>query len=93
MGWERGFYYRKQRRDGKVRSVYVGGGLMGELAALKDAEAQVERRAQTEQRAQMRSAAAAADAEYKQLHCMVAAVLLASGYHTHKRAWRRLRDR
>ena len=41
MGWEtrrgRRYYYRKERgKDGRVRSVYCGGGERGELAARED---------------------------------------------------------
>jgi len=40
-GWEkRGellFYYRSVRHDGKTRKVFIGGGLVGQVAASLDA--------------------------------------------------------
>jgi hypothetical protein len=91
MSWEKGYYYRKERRGGQVRSVYMGGGLLGELAALEDAEAQAARQDKTEARQRERAAGEAVDADYKALRTLVTAYLLASGHHTHKREWRRYR--
>ena len=47
MGWEvrRGkrYYYRKVRINGRVRSVYCGSGIRGEIAAQQDKRKQIER--------------------------------------------------
>lgn len=44
MGWEtrRGkrYYYRKERVDGRVRSIYCGSGINGEIAEMQDAQRQ-----------------------------------------------------
>ena len=76
-----------------MRSVYVGAGLLGDLAALEDAQAQAERREAAEARRQERAERDAIDAEYMRLCDLVTAVLLASGHHQHKREWRGPRER
>jgi hypothetical protein len=94
MAWERRgnrcYYYRKVRRGRRVVSEYAG-----ELGALLDAE---ERR----ERAQAREVERQTRAEFEQsqralgdlaelANALTRAVLLASGYHTHKGQWRRRR--
>ena len=99
MGWEtRGngrYYYRKVRRDGVVRSEYVGGGWLAEaLADMDDAgqdDAEQRRRAWlAEVNAERRTAAALAEVD-QMVQGMTAAVLIAAGCHTHRRQWRRQR--
>jgi len=50
MGWEvrrsKRYYYRKVRINGRVRSVYCGSGIRGEIAAQQDARKQAERERQ-----------------------------------------------
>jgi hypothetical protein len=93
MAWEGAYYYRKQREGARVRSVYVGGGVVGIFAAAQDIDDQADRRAEAEARQQQRATAAAVDTDYKTLRTLAAAELLASGYHQHKRTWRRQRGR
>jgi hypothetical protein len=99
MGWEtrdgRDYYYRKRRVGGQVVSVYVGGGLIGTLAAREDAHATHKRRAERDTRASPDVAAMddalAAFAEYTD--ALATAHLLAHGYHRHHRGeWRKRRD-
>ncbi len=89
------YYYRKERAGGGVRSVYVGRGETARLIAQLD---DLERNAREEGRAVARLERErwqAQDAELDALGVMMDAVatgvLLASGYHTHKRQWRRKR--
>lgn len=98
MGWEtrdgRDFYYRKRRVGGRVESIYVGGGLIGTLAAREDARVARQRRAERDTRASPDVAAMddalAAFAEYTD--ALVMAHLLAHGYHRHHRGeWRKRR--
>jgi hypothetical protein len=100
MAWEnrgnRQYYYQKRRVGGRVVSEYVGFGYMGDLAAQLDAS---ERRKQRVQRERLRREQVAQDDLDEQLDevgrqiiDLVTAVLLVSGYHTHKRQWRRRRD-
>lgn len=99
MGWEtRGsgtYYYRKVRDGGRVRSEYVGTGLVAEILAEADAlgrhDAERQRQAwQAQVDAERRTAAALAEVD-RMVQGMTAAVLIAAGYHTHRRQWRRQR--
>jgi hypothetical protein len=105
MGWKtrRGhlYYYRSVREGRKVRSVHVGGGELGRLAAEWDA---IERRERENQRVERRlelEGACEDDALERELDAMVAdvrrqaaAVLEAAGYHQHARSqWRKKRGR
>jgi len=97
MAWEnRGRYYvRKVWRNGTCQSEYIGGGPLAPLAARLDA---IEREEREERRRALRkeqSEQAALDGQIDELGGavgdLVTAVLLATGYHTHKREWRRIR--
>ena len=99
MAWEtRGssrYYYRKVRGGGRVRSEYIGAGLVAEVLAEADALGRhdAERQRQTwqaEVNAERRTAAALAEVD-EMVQAMTAAVLIAAGYHTHRRQWRRQR--
>ncbi len=100
--WERrergGLYYTRSRKvNGKVVREYIGGGLLGELAAQMDAD--------TRQRREEESAALREDkqrtAELEEpidelcesTDLLVKAALLAAGYHQHNRGeWRKRRE-
>jgi hypothetical protein len=98
MDWERGYYYRVHKVNGRVVREYVGRGPAGELAAQLDA---LERhRRQQEARALRREKRDldALDADLKAVtetaDLLACAALLAAGFHRHKRGeWRRRRDR
>ena len=96
MGWEdrngRSYYYRKERDGSRVKSVYVGrgetAGLIAQFEALQSDEreenlalARLERERVEEQDAEL-------DALAEMMDAVAAGVLLAAGYHTHKRQWR-----
>jgi hypothetical protein len=97
MAWERrerGRLYntRSQRVDGRVVRKYVGGGLLGELAACRDAE---QRRHREEEAARGRAAverledlAAPLGELWEAVEVLARAHLIAAGYHRHKREWR-----
>jgi hypothetical protein len=100
--WERrergGLYYTRSRRvNGQVVREYVGSGLLGQLAARLDAE---ERRLREEEQARRREERERLDALVASVEelceasdLLVKAVLLASGYHQHKRGeWRKRRE-
>jgi hypothetical protein len=102
MGWERRgngtYYYRSRKVRGRVVKEYCGAGLLGELAAREDER---RRRERAEARARLhreRDAAAAATAAHEELSraadALMAAALIAAGYHRHDRGqWRKRRDR
>lgn len=101
MSWERrkrgGWYYtRTRRRDGRRVREYVGGGLVGFLAAEVD---QLEREVRSQARCKAlarisaaRSHDASVDSLCAQVATMMRATLVLSGFHSHKRGeWRRRR--
>jgi len=99
MGWEtRGhgrYYYRKSRRGGRVRSEYIGAGWIADMAADAD---ELARQRQALEAAALRAlvdhdaphVAALAQVDDAIGH-MTTAALIAAGYHTHRRQWRRQR--
>ena len=99
MGWEtRGsgrYYYRKVRDGGRVRSEYVGAGVVAELLAEVDDLDRQRRQLEDEAwqdviDAERRTVATLAEVD-GMVQGMTAAVLIAAGYHTHRRQWRRQR--
>jgi len=97
MGWEsRGnhsYYYGKERSAGRVRSVYVGQGeialLTAQLDGLQREERQVRQiRERKEQRA-FDSLDQHIDNLARLSTLLTEAVLMAAGFHQHKRQWRK----
>lgn len=100
MTWQRGKYYVKSIRIGKrVKTVYVGAGLLGTIAADCDQIERAERDLAREQQRRVFADLAAqselpeAMQEHSQIvRSLVRAVLQAAGYHQHKRGeWRKRR--
>ena len=100
MSWEkRGdnrYYYRRRKVNGRVIAEYIGTGDMAEAIARAD---------EHDRRRRQRAAAefhALAEGERRQGVTLaevnelgrsaVAGVLIANGYHMHKRQWRKRRD-
>lgn len=95
MPWDRGYYYRAQRINGRPTRVYVGGGRLGQMAAAQDAAERARRADQADalrrQRAADRAANRDIDAEYRRLRTWTAALLTAAGYYQHHRGeWRKM---
>lgn len=96
MAWERGYYYRVRKINGRVVREYIGKGLAGEQAAASDANHRAARNTQT-------AARKAEEARHDALDLQVAkfcrgvdlitrAALTAAGFHQHNRGeWRRKR--
>jgi len=100
MGWEsrggRRYFYRAGRVDGRVVKDYVGTGPLAELAAKLEAQDRRRRREATQaleaERARLAPAEAASAALDAAVDALVAAALLAAGYHRPNYApWRRRR--
>jgi hypothetical protein len=101
--WERrdrgGLYYTRSRKEGgRVVREYVGGGILGELAAQMDAEDRWQREAEAASRREKREHLDALIAPVEELceaaEIIARAALLASGFHCHNRGeWRKRRER
>ncbi len=101
MGWEnrsgRLYYYRKEREGSQVKSIYVGRGEMAQIVAqLQSSSPVLEKLARqnaTSKMMQSEVAEATLDQTADLIHLLTQAVLLACGFHTHKRQWRKMRKR
>jgi hypothetical protein len=100
--WERrergGLYYTPSRKEGgKVVREYVGGGILGELAAQMDAERrrrrQEEEAARREERERLDALTVPIEELCEAAEIITRAALVASGYHQHNRGeWRKRRE-
>ncbi len=100
--WERrargGLYYTRSRREGgRVVREYVGGGVLGELAARMDAEERRRREEEKASRRQERERLDALSAPVEELceaaEVIARAALITSGYHRHNRGeWSKKRE-
>jgi hypothetical protein len=101
MAWEQrgthSYYYVKRREGGRCVSVYHGAGEVAQALALIDAadrqEAAHARMAEQARRAPVETARTIVRGIAQELRTVTAAVLVANGYHQHKRQWRRRMDR
>jgi hypothetical protein len=99
MGWEyrngSRYYYRKERSGPRVRSVYVGRGEIAELSAELDDMEQVQKetrfRKERRERETFKSLDASIDSLVALTSTLTDAVLIASGFHQHRREWRKRR--
>ena len=98
--WERrergGLYYtRSRKKGGRVIREYVGGGILGELAAQLDAEERQRREeeaSQRQERERLEALAASVEELCETAEVIARAALVASGYHRHNRGeWRKKR--
>lgn len=99
MGWENrlgGRYYYQKIRDGQgVRSVYSGNGevaiLISRLETLSAQEKEERRSAILAERASEETLDEQIASACEVVDTLTGACLLALGFHTHKRQWRRAR--
>ena len=97
MGWERGYYYRVRKVNGRVVREYIGAGRVAQLAAQMDALEMEKRQQEGREVRQKKAELAALDNDIKALcqatDLVAQAALVAAGYRQHKRGeWRRRRD-
>ena len=95
---ERGgpYYTRSRKEGGRVVREYVGGGALGEIAALEDAHARSRRQEEAalwkEDRGRLEELAAPVDELCEAAEVLARAALLAAGYRRHTRGeWRKRR--
>jgi hypothetical protein len=91
------YYTRSRKVNGRVIREYVGGGMLGELAAWVDARERHRREAKEVCRREERERLDALSARVEELcdaaEVITRAALLASGYHQHNRGeWRKHRE-
>jgi hypothetical protein len=100
MGWETrqrgGAYYTSSRwEDGRVVREYVGGGVVGRLAAQRDELERLQREQEAARRRGERESLERSAGFLRELEettqVLAEAQLIASGCHKHKGEWRRLR--
>ncbi len=97
MPWDsRGYYYRAQKRDGRVARTYLGKGYAAELAAYVAQAARLDREARRIERDRAVADLKALGETVERLHraalALAAAELEAAGFHRLKRGpWRRRR--
>ena len=100
MGWEQrgnnSYYYKKERDGSRVKSIYVGRGEIARMVAqLQSSSPLIERFARSMKspdEIKFEKAEAALDQASDLIELITEASLLAAGFHTHKRQWRRKRN-
>ena len=99
MGWEQrgtnSYYYKKERTGWSVRSVYVGHGEVAQMVSkFQSSSTELEKlmRAKRSIEAnELERAEATLDRAIELTQLFTQATLLAAGFHTHHRQWRRKR--
>jgi hypothetical protein len=100
MGWERRgskkYFYKKERTDGKVRSIYVKSReIANMISQLQSSMPLVEKFARLLNSSDLRNhnrAELALDELCNSVTLVTEGALLVSGFHTHKRQWRKKRN-
>ena len=97
MPWRGSYYYRSERVNGRPRQVYVGRGLLGQLAAQLDEVRREERKLEKTDEVLRRTEAETLDADIRLVErlaeALARAALYAAGYRRHHRGeWRRKRE-
>ena len=100
MGWEQrgnnSYYYKKERDGSRVKSVYLGRSEIAHMVAqLQSSSPLIERFARSMKspdEIKFEKAEAALDQASDLIELITEASLLAAGFHTHKRQWRRKRN-
>jgi|SRR5215217_2246102 len=101
MGWEareRGtsYYTRTRRVNGRVIRKYVGGGVLGKIAALEDELERRQRKEEAayweEERERLKQNVGFLGELEEAAKILTTAHLIAGGCHKHKGEWRRLRE-
>jgi len=101
MGWEqRGnnhYYYRKERDGSRVKSTYYGRGeiakMISQIQSSSPLLERIARNIRSPEIIQMEKSDAAVEEATHLIQLVTQATLLAAGFHTHHRQWRRMRQR
>ena len=100
--WERrergGLYYTRSRKvNGEVVREYIGSGVLGQVAAMEDERKREQERQRVaferEERERLEEALTPVEELDETAEVLARSVLLAGGYHQHKRGeWRKRRE-
>jgi hypothetical protein len=96
MAWERGYYYRSRKVNGRVVREYFGKGVSAECIAAIDEENRMLRALQREAEREAREEVEALDGQVNAVEeiadLLARAALIVAGYRQHNRGqWRRKR--
>jgi len=99
MGWEKrgghSYYYRKEREGSSVKSVYVGRGeiahMISQIQASSPLLERLARAIRSPQQIKCDKADAALEQATDLIDLLTQSALLAAGFHSHHRQWRRRR--
>jgi hypothetical protein len=97
MGWEQrgnhSYYYRKEREGPRVKSVYVGRGeIANMISQFQSGSSLIEQLARQTMAANDVSLDSGVLVFEQAVQLFTEAALLAAGFHTHHRQWRRKRN-
>lgn len=100
MGWEQrgnnSYYYKKERTGSSVKSVYVGRGEVAQMVSkLQASSTELEKLMRAKKAIEaneVERAEATLDRAIELTQLFTQATLLAAGFHTHHRQWRRKRN-
>ena len=100
MGWERrgahSYYYRKQRDGSTVKSTYCGRGeiahMISQIQGSSPLLEKLARSLRSPEAVRQEKAQAALAEVGDRIRILTQAALLAAGFHTHKRQWRKMRN-
>ena len=100
MGWEQrgknSYYYKKERDGSKVKSVYVGRGEVAHMVSkLQSSSTQLQKLMRAKRSIEVNElerVEATLDRAIELTQLFTQAALLAAGFHTHRRQWRRKRN-
>ncbi|MBA3355095.1 MAG: hypothetical protein H0U18_03985 [Pyrinomonadaceae bacterium] len=100
MGWEKrgahSYYYRKEREGSRVKSVYVGRGEIAQMISqIQETSPMLEKLARATrlpEQVKREKVDAALEKATDLIQLLTQATLLAAGFHTHHRQWRRTRN-
>jgi hypothetical protein len=99
MGWKyingRRYFYRSERRGGRVKSTYFGAGedgsLMAQWVALERSERATEREQLREEREEADAEERVVSGWFNDVQAVADAAMVAAGFHKHRGQWRRKR--
>jgi hypothetical protein len=91
------YYTRSKKVDGRVVREYVGGGILGQIAALHDAQERRRREEEAalwkEERERLEALVAPVEDLCEATEILYRAALMSAGYRRHQRGqWRRKRE-